>query len=1033
MFTGRTRDTRDCRVPIKSTLAVLAVLLLAPATGFAQATLAGVVRDSSGGVLPGVTVETASPALIEKVRSAITDASGQYQIVDLRPGTYSLTFSLSGFRTVRREGVEVSGAGVITISTDLSVGGVTETITVQGETPVVETQTARRQAVLESKTINELPIARGYGALLAAIPTLQGAGANSSSSVNPSFFSIHGGPANEGRVQVDGLSVGAAFNGGGVSGNAYDTANAQELQVALSGNLGEAEVGGPMLNIVPKTGGNIFSGTAFATGAGEWAQGSNIDAELRNFNITEQAALIKLWDLSFALGGPIKKDKLWFFANIRDFGNHTDIPGLYANLYEGDGSRWDYAENRNIKARTATSKTVASVRLTTQATPRNKFSFYYDYQWDCDQGSQSVTEGCRTRGDDYVFGSVFGSGFSPEAVTNYWDAREIISQVTWSSPVTNKLLLEAGFATFVSRWGWMPQPGQITNLVQITSLFPTFKVYRGVDNILDNSQNPNTWRASATYVTGAHNMKVGYQGAYHIEETTDLANDARYTLLDLTPFFGLPPGLNAYQATIRIAPWQQSNRTQYHAFYAQDQWTVGRMTLQGAVRYDRAWSWFPAEHNGAPETSVWNAAPISFGRRDGVTGYNDITPRGGVAYDLFGDGKTSVKVNVGKYLQSANNQENYTISNPALDGRNGRRGPNFQTQASRIFLDFDGNHEPGCNMLDPAPQGECITPLGNFANPETLALVNPEVLSGWGVRPYDWQFGVAVQHEVLPRTSLEVGYARRWFSNFFVYDNINLDADDFEEVTLTAPSSSKLPDNGGYPVTYLFPKAGVNTTNIQNRYTFASDYGDWTNAWHGVDVTVNSRLRNGLTLQVGSSTGRAVIDNCEVVAKVPELLNAALTNPSPFTANTYQLADSCRKEESWQTQVRGFVAYTIPRIDVLLSGIVRSQPNASFGFGATPEGNSTGLSAIYATPNGQVNLLRPGVEFGDRINQVDVRFGKILNVGGSRTSIAVDLLNLFNANTPTAYQQNFGDGSQYLQPQTILNPRFVRFNVTVDF
>ena len=1010
----------------------MCVAILIPSIVSAQATLAGVVKDSSGGVLPGVTVETSSPALIEKVRTATTDGTGQYQIVDLRPGTYAITFSLSGFRTVTREGVELSGAGVITINVDMSLGGLTEALTVQAETPVVDVQSVRRQAVLDNRIVNDLPAARTYGAILTAIPSLQGAGANPALTTDNAFFTAHGGPGNEGRVQLDGLSVGSAMNGGGATSNAIDTANAREIQVSISGALGEAEVGGPFLNVVPATGGNAYSGSMFGSGAGEWAQSNNLDDELRAFGISEPAALIKLWDASVAIGGPIKRDKLWFFGNVRDFGNHTGIPGLYANRYAGDPAHWDYAPDPDVKARTATSKTVASIRLTMQATPRNKFSVYYDYQWTCDEGSFSTSEGCRTRGADWVPGTIFGVSYSPEGGTNYTDGRDIVSQATWSSPITNKLLLDAGYATFLSHWGWMRQPDAVTNLVQMTTLVPTFRVYRGVDNILDNSQHPNTWRASATYVTGAHNMKFGYQGAYHIEETTDVANDARYVLTDLG--FSTP-GL--YSATIRIAPWQKSNRTAYHAFYAQDQWTVGRMTLQGALRFDHAWSWFPAEHNGAPQTSVWNAQPIAFPESKGVIGYNDITPRMGVAYDLFGHGKTSLKVNVGEYLQSASNQENYTVSNPALDNRNGRRPPNFQTAASRTFFDLNGNHVPDCNMLQQEPNGECITPLGNFANPNTLTIVNPDVLQGWGVRPRDWQVGVSVQHEIFPRASIEVGYARRWFENFFVTDNINLNASDFQLTTLTAPVNEKLPDGGGFPVSYYFPRPGVNTTSIQDRYTFASDYGNWTNYWHGVDATLNARLWRGLTLQIGSSTGRAVADNCDIVAKVPETLNNALTNPSSFVATRYQLADSCHKVESWQTQVRGFAAYTIPKVDVLVSAIMRSQPNVLFGGGgipaAAPEGNSAGLSALYVTPRGQVNLLQPGQVYGERINQVDVRFGKLLNVGSKRANIAVDLLNLFNANTPTSYQQNYGDGTQYLQPLTILNPRFARFNVTLDF
>src|SRR5262252_4846720 len=590
----------------KLVFAALAIALL-PAAAVAQVSLAGVAKDSSGAVLPGVTVEASSPALIEKTRTATTDNTGQYLIVDLRPGTYSVTFTLAGFSAVKRDGVELAGAGVVTINADLKVGNVAETINVTGETPVVEVQTTRREAVIPNNVINDLPVARGYGGILAAIPSMQGAPASSSVSAFVPFFTAHGGPANEGTVQLDGLNVGAAFNGGGVSGNAYDVANAQEMQVSISGNLGDAETGGPILNIVPQTGGNQFKGSAFGTGAGRWAQGHNVDDALRAQGVTEAAGLIKLWDISGSMGGPIKRDKLWFFANLRDFGNHTEIPGGFANAFAGDASHWDYAPADGqggrplIKARTATSKTVASGRFTSQLTPRNKVSFYYDYQWDCDQGGMNQTDGCRPRGDNWVPGTVFGAAFSPEANSNYWDAREIISEATWSSPVTNKLLLEAGYATFVSHWGWMKQPGALTNLVQMTSIVPTFRIYRGVENMIDNTQNPNTWRASASYVTGSHNMKFGYNGAYHVEQTTDLSNDAGYTLTDLG---FIVPGM--YSATMRIAPWQQSNRTEYHAIYAQDQWTHGRLTLQGAVRYDRAWSWFPSDHNGAPQAGPWN-------------------------------------------------------------------------------------------------------------------------------------------------------------------------------------------------------------------------------------------------------------------------------------------------------------------------------------------------------------------------------------------------------------------------------------------
>ena len=1026
---------------------VLTAVLLFPALAQAQATLAGTVRDASGGVLPGVTVEASSPVLIEKVRTTTTDGTGQYRIEALPPGTYTVTFSLPGFTTVNREAVDVSGAGVITIGIDMRVGGVQETITVTGETPVVDVQSTRRQTVLDNDLVNVLPASRGYGALLNAVPAIQGGYMTTQVTPAMTFFTTHGGRPNEGTVQIDGLNVGAAFNGGGVSGFQYDTSNAEELQVTVSGGLGESQTGGPIMNLIPRTGGNRFSGSLFGSTAGEWSQGDNLDDELRAF-IPEPAVIYKAWDLSGSVGGPIKQDRVWFFGTVRDVGSHVDVAGRYGNLNAGDATKWNYVEDRSVKARTANSTRQYAGRVTAQVTPRNKIGFSFDYQASCASSAfaRGADEACRDRGEDWVALGAFNA--SPEATTAYNDGTSKIAQATWTSPATSKLLFEAGVSTYLNRWGWMEPPGGLTNLTPVTETStatgvpaPNF-VYRGLDNFFDNRQSPTTWRASAAYVTGAHSMKFGYQGAYYIEETEDFANATglTYTFTNGNPVsFGW-----------RIAPWQTSNRTSYYALFAQDQWTAGRMTLQGAVRYDHAWSWFPAEHNGAPQAGMFNPAPIAFPRSDGVRGYNDITPRVGVAYDLFGTGKTSLKVNLGKYLQAAVNQTQYVIANPALDGRNGRQA-RFVTATTRAWTDSNGNRLPDCDILsntlqDRSATGGDICGLWanpNFGNPAAAAVVNPDVLEGWGRRPWDWQFGASIQQEIMPRLGVEVSYNRRWWGNFFVLDNRAVGPDGFTEYTVTAPSHASLPDGGGYTFTALLP-----TTLAQdNYYTFADDYGDEKRYWHGVDVTLNARLQNGFTFTGGTSTGRGVRNNCDIVNALPETL---------FVFGAYQRRDGCDFAEDWITNFRGSAAYTIPKADVLVSAIVRVQ-NTAPGFfttgDAAPGTNGNSLAAnmlipntviqqlagrlppgAFATGNTTVNLVRTGEIFPPYVKTVDLRIGKILRFGGTRSDIAIDLYNLFNTNEGTAFNQTFGfDGATWLRPTSIADARFLRFNLTFSY
>ena len=247
----------------------LTCLVILPASAFAQASIAGVVKDSSGAVLPGVTVEAASPALIEKVRSAVTDGSGLYRIVDLRPGTYSMTFTLPGFTTVKRDGIELTGSFTATINADLKVGAVAETITVIGETPVVDLQNAKRETVLRGDVIESLPGTHAYGSLLNAIPGVTVDANGLANSPTMTFFTARGGSTNEGRMTINGMVVAASFNGGGVSSLAYDANNVDEVSVVVAGGLGDTDVGGPVMNLVPRTGGNTFKGQVFWNTAGE--------------------------------------------------------------------------------------------------------------------------------------------------------------------------------------------------------------------------------------------------------------------------------------------------------------------------------------------------------------------------------------------------------------------------------------------------------------------------------------------------------------------------------------------------------------------------------------------------------------------------------------------------------------------------------------------------------------------------------------------------------------------------------------------
>jgi len=1033
---------------VVKTLGILACLVLVSAPVFAQqgvrATITGVVKDTSCAVLPGVTVEVASPALIEKARTAVSDGSGQYRIIDLPPGTYTVSFTLTGFSTVKREGVELTGSFVATINADMKVGAVEETITVSGATPIVDVQSIRRQTTLSNETLTTVPTARSWAATAVLIPgiTIQ-AGTSADIQITPQMtvFGGAGGRSNEGRMQVDGLNTGAALNGGGVSTYVADISNAQEVVTTTSGGLGEAEVGGPTLSIIPKSGGNTFKGQAYLSGVSSGMVGSNYQ-KVPGFAVP--GVLLSQWDYTGGVGGPIKKDRLWFYATARDEGQHRTIPGIYPNLNAGDPTKFSYAQDLTRQAQGAESFQLASIRLTTQITPRNKFNYHQDFQFPCNGAAFSSSgDACRVqKNSNEVVGAIGLGGLtattSPET-TQYLGGTLIKnSQFTWSSPVTNKLLLEAGLGSYRAAWGPFEQPGNTTRgLARITEQAALNGAVAGLQyrsaNWAQDWDNPNTWRASASYVTGAHNFKFGYIGGYLVEDIENHGND-----LNLAYTFnnGVPISL-----TESLRVFKQSDRVRYDALYGQDQWTLGRITLQGALRFDHAWSYSPPQTIGPALIGgqTFLATPLQFGRVDGVN-YKDISPRGGIAWDLFGNGKTAIKINTGRYEDPASNlNNNYSISNPiariaTTATRNFVVPAGGSTVANIMTVPVGVDKIPSCDFTNNAANGACqassATTFGTSA--VTTAGIDPALINGWGIRPNDWQIGVSVQQQLAPRVSVEVGYFRRWLQNFTTTDNLAVGVSDFTPFSITAPQDSLLPGGGGYTVSGLYNVVPAQFGKTSNNITDAANFGDQYQKYNGFLVNLSARAAQGLTIQGGVNTGKTVNDYCANRALLPEL-SIGIAGATLSPTNPY-----CHVDPGFVTKANAIASYIVPKADVLVAMTFRSDQGAPLRATwnaptATVVNPALGRTVAGGAATLAIDLIAPGQVWGDRVNELDFRFGKILKFSRYRINAGIDFYNILNQAAVLTYSQTFAPGGAWLTPTSVLSPRFMKLSAQIDF
>jgi hypothetical protein len=1012
------------------TLAVLAWLTLLPTVAFGQSALAGLVIDPLGEPVPEVGVEAVSGSLIEGARATVTDAAGRYRLDNLRPGTYSVRFTLEGWKPYEVHDVELIGPLTVVVNARLTAGAIAETITVAVERRAIDVQSATRAITLTSDVIRSLPVARSYNALLVLVPGIVTSVNDVVTGPATTAFPLHGGRQNEGRLLLNGLTVGSPPSGNSATTYDVDVGSAQEVTFTTSGGLGESETAGLVMNIVPRAGGNTRHGSAMASGTSERLQASGVTPALSAQGVTAAPPLSKVYDFSGTFGGPIITDRLWHFLTAHSGGSTRRSANVYYNRNAGNAAEWLYAPDTRRPSYSDRTFESASGRLTWQLTPRNTVSGFWDAQTLC-RACTGATPGLSEP-----------QRVAPEAV-GVLGRRLDATQATWFSPLTDHLLFEAGYGgTFFGVGNFEREPNPTRDLIRIVEQCARGCAANGnIPGLVYRSQDFSVahtgsylWRAVASYITGTHALKAGYQHTLMTDDRTWMTNDhgLMYRLDN-----GVPT-----QLTQSISPWVNDTRAAWQAFFLQPEWTVRRLTIHGAVRFDRSWSWFPRQQEGP---SRFLPTPIVVPETRGIHSYKDVTPRLAVAYDFAGTGRTAIKMSIGRYLEGVGISGLYASTNPTL--RMPRTTPVFGTAGvTRAWTDANRNFVANCDLLNPNAQdlraigGDACGVLSNvdFGRNVMTNAFDAALLDGWGVRPSDWNVALTLQHQAASGLAVDVTYSRRSFRGFTVADNLSLDADDLTPFSLVAPLDARLPGGGGYVVHGLYDVVPGKAGRVDNLIRGSEAYGRWFQYFNGLDVTVNGKV-GGFTFAGGTSTGQTVADNCDARAHLPELATTT-TGTSPFGAGLASstvspLSPYCHVAFGVLTQARGLASYLVPSVDLHVAATFQSKPGpllaADYAAPNEAVSPSLGRNLSGGAASVSVNLVPPGSLYGERVNQLDLRVAKVLTYGRSRTAVAVEVYNLLDANTVLTYNNAFVPGGPWLQPVTLLTPRL--FKLTAEF
>jgi hypothetical protein len=975
-------------------LVATACLFFRPIAADAQSAFSGVVRDTSGAVLPGVTVEASSPVLIEKTRSVVTDGEGRYTIVNLRPGTYKMTFTLTGFATIVRDVVELPGNTTVPINADLKVGSIEESVTVSGLSPLVDVQNAQRTHVLERSVLDALPSTRNMQTVGAPIPgvKLSRPDVGGSQGMEQAYMRTHGADDRHTSMQVDGMNVNSSMGDGNIQ--AYnDDALAQSVVFQTSALPAEVASGGVRVNMIPKDGGNSFKGGGFFGGTAHgWQSDNNSDA-LKARGFLYRNFVQHVQDFNFNMGGPIVRDKFWFFSTAR----HVSVDEGVANTYYKVPYQTFKVGDPAIQGQFVRD---VLARLTYQATSKNKLSAYFERIWKHKDPELAPNVDPVTASD----------------IRDWRHALYYVGQVKFTSTVTNRLLYEAGYSTNIERLSQQYQPAiqEIANhpftpewYTQVTHTNNTTTNVFGAAPGGSTGTYPDrrVLSTALTYVTGSHAVKTGVQWSFGVDGNSQVrTGDIIQNYISNAAGVETANAVTVYNTPTRYYEFVNADL----GFYAQDVWTLKRLTLSPGFRYDH----FNAKIQGGCRAAGRFVGAFCQPDIPNMPNWNNVSPRFSAVYDLFGDAKTALKASVSKYML------------PWAGGWAKRYDPFTTVSESRNWTDLNRNDIAEDNEIGPSGNANFGISTGRSA-------------AAGLAREYNVETAAGIQHQLLPRLSVFGGYYHRHFYNQEAQQNPLLTLADWTPFQVANPLGN------GEALT-LFnlnsAKAGLYTKQLVDINSNIN-----RTVYDGFEASFNARLPRGANVFGGWSNDRLITVSCDqydpnklrFCDQTGETFQQYGKTSKPPFRNDFKL--SANYPLGWGVEVSGvFLSFagkgnSYTAQDPSL-GVYWTVPASVF-----PNGQRTRavvsapilLAAGAQTQAPGFNLIEPNTKFETRWSQLDLSAKRTFRFQRKEIQGQLAVFNVMNANTVLQEVQAFGVSLG--QPQNVLQGRLMRLALLFNF